>query len=120
MFKSHPQSSVEFSDEYKKAYTGLLKKSRNIENEVIVIKALKGKKIMEIKPKSRTKKQRKSLARFNYELAKVDKQEVQDVLNTLDLVWSNSLCCRGPTFAQTTSYQIMTACFYAMQLQTQC
>ena len=83
MFKSHPQSSVEFSDkenkvieiieernnimaidlqsrtaeqnkelkeymnklntEYKKAYTGLLKKSRNIENEVIVIKALKGK-----------------------------------------------------------------------------
>ena len=84
MFKSHPQSSVEFSDEenkvmeiiekrnnimvidlqsrtaeqnkelkeymnklnteYKKAYTGLLKKSRNIENEVIVIKALKGKK----------------------------------------------------------------------------
>ena len=84
MFKSYPQSSVEFSDEenkvmeiiearnnimvidlqsrtaeqnkelkeymnklnteYKKAYTGLLKKSRNIENEVIVIKALKGKK----------------------------------------------------------------------------
>ena len=79
MFKSHPQSSVEFSDEenkvmeiieernnimaidlqsrtaeqdkelneymnkfnteYKKAYTHLLKKSRNIENEVIVIKA---------------------------------------------------------------------------------
>ena len=36
---------------------------------------------MEIKPKSRTKKQRKSLARFNYELAKVDKQVVQDVLN---------------------------------------
>ena len=34
MFKSHPQSSVEFSDEYKKAYTGLFKKSRNIENEV--------------------------------------------------------------------------------------
>ena len=55
---------------------------------------------MEIKPKSRTKKQRKSLARFNYELAKVDKQEVQDVLNTLDLVWSNSLCCRG-TYVRT-------------------
>ena len=36
---------------------------------------------MEIKPKSRTKKERKFLARFNYELAKVDKQVVQDVLN---------------------------------------
>ena len=44
MFKSHPQSSVEFSDEYKKAYNGLFKKSRNIENEVTVIKVLKGKK----------------------------------------------------------------------------
>ena len=79
MFKSYPQSSVEFSDEenkvmeiieernnimvidlqsrtaeqnkelkeymnklnteYKEAFTGLLKKSRNIEKEVIVIKA---------------------------------------------------------------------------------
>ena len=46
------------------------------------MKALKEKNtILEIKPKSRTKKQRKSLARFNYELAKVDKQVVQDVLN---------------------------------------
>ena len=36
---------------------------------------------MEIKPKSRTKKEIKFLARFNYELAKVDKQVVQDVLN---------------------------------------
>ena len=84
MFKSYPQSSVEFSDEenkvmeiiearnnimgidlqsrtaeqnkelkeymnklnteYKEALTGLLKKSRNIENEVTVIKVLKGKK----------------------------------------------------------------------------
>ena len=84
MFESHPQSSVEFSNEenkvmeiiearnnimgidlqsrtaeqnkelkeymnklnteYKEAYTGLLKKSRNIENEVTVIKVLKGKK----------------------------------------------------------------------------
>ena len=84
MFKSHPQSSVELSDEenkvmeiiearnnimaidlqswtaeqnkelkeymnklnteYKEAYTGLFKKSKNIENEVTVIKVLKGKK----------------------------------------------------------------------------
>ena len=36
---------------------------------------------MEIKPKSRTKKERKFLARFINELAKVDKQVVQDVLN---------------------------------------
>ena len=36
---------------------------------------------MEIKPKSRTKKERNFLARFNYQLAKVDKQVVQDVLN---------------------------------------
>ena len=36
---------------------------------------------MEIKPKSRTKKQTKSLARFNYQLAKMGKQVVQDVLN---------------------------------------
>ena len=84
MFKSYPQSSVEFSDEenkvmeiiearnnimgidlqsrtaeqnkelkeymnklnteYKEAFTGLFKKSRNIENEVTIIKVLKGKK----------------------------------------------------------------------------
>ena len=30
--------------EYKEAFTGLLKKSRNIENEVTVIKVLKGRK----------------------------------------------------------------------------
>ena len=36
---------------------------------------------MEIKPKSRTKKERNFLVRFNYQLAKVDKQVLQDVLN---------------------------------------
>ena len=36
---------------------------------------------MEIKPKSRTKKQTKSLASCNYHLAKMGKQVVQDVLN---------------------------------------
>ena len=36
---------------------------------------------MEINPKSRTNKERKFLARLNYQLAKVDKQVVEDVLN---------------------------------------
>ena len=122
MFKSHPQSSVEFSDEenkvmeiiekrnnimaidlqsrtaeqnkelkeydkklnseYKEAYTRLLRKKKNNENELIVMKALKEKNtILEIKPKSRTKKQTKSLKACNNKLTKMGKQLVENVLS---------------------------------------
>jgi len=66
----------------KKHFLILLRKKKNNENELIVMKALKEKNtILEIKPKSRTKKQTKSLTTCNNKLIKLGKQLVQNVLN---------------------------------------
>ena len=70
------------NSEYKEAYTRLLRKKKNNENELIVMKALKEKNtILEIKPKSRTKKQTKSLNTCNNNLNKMGKQLVENVLS---------------------------------------
>ena len=51
-----------FNNKYKETYTSFLRKKKNNENELIVMKVLKEKNtILEIKPKSRTKKQTNSL-----------------------------------------------------------
>ena len=70
------------NNKYKETYTHLLRKKKNNENKLIVMKALKEKNtILEIKPKSRTKKQTKSLIACNNKLTKMGKQLVQNVLN---------------------------------------
>ena len=64
--------------EYKEAYTHLLRKKKNNENELIVTK---GKKLnLREKPKSRTKEQAKSLTCFNNKLTKLGKKLVDNVL----------------------------------------
>ena len=70
------------NNEYKETYARLLRKKKNNENELIVMKALKEKNtILEIKPKSRTKKQTKSLTNCNNKLTKMGKQLVENVLS---------------------------------------
>ena len=70
------------NNEYKETYARLLRKKKNNENELTVMKALKEKNtILEIKPKSRTKKQTKSLKACNNKLTKMGKQLVENVLS---------------------------------------